>query len=67
MQTWIVGAGPAGCTLARALAEATNEPVTLLERHGHVAGNTFDERDEAGVLVHRCGPHIFPARTTGQA
>ena len=59
MQTWIVGAGPAGCTLARALVEATNEPVTLLERRGHIAGNTFDEQDGAGVLVHRYGPHIF--------
>lgn len=59
MQTWIVGAGPAGCTLARALVEATNEPVTLLERRAHIAGNTYDERDEAGVLVHRYGPHIF--------
>lgn len=61
MQYWIAGAGPAGCTLARALAER-GENVTVWERRAHVAGNTYDELDEAGVLVHRYGPHIFHTR-----
>ncbi|MDD3213417.1 MAG: UDP-galactopyranose mutase [Eubacteriales bacterium] len=61
MRYWIVGAGPAGCTLARALAERGAD-VTVWERRAHVAGNTFDEPDDAGVLVHRYGPHIFHTR-----
>ena len=59
MRIWIVGAGPAGCTLARALAEQTDAQITVLERRGHIAGNTFDAPDAAGVLTHRYGPHIF--------
>ena len=58
MRTLIIGAGPAGCTLARALAERGAE-VTLWERRNHVAGNTYDAPDAAGVLTHRYGPHIF--------
>ena len=58
MRIWVVGAGPAGCTLARALAEKGAQ-VTVLERRAQVAGNTYDAPDAAGVLVHRYGPHIF--------
>ena len=32
MRYWIVGAGPAGCTLARALAEKTDARIVILER-----------------------------------
>ncbi len=59
MRYWIIGAGPAGCTLARALAEGTGAQVQVLERRAHIAGNAYDEPDAAGVLVHRYGPHIF--------
>lgn len=59
MRYWIVGAGPAGCTVARALAEKTDAQIVVLERRAHIAGNTYDETDAAGVLVHRYGPHIF--------
>lgn len=54
----VVGAGFAGSVVARELAEA-GFPVTLLERRAHVAGNAFDEFDDAGVQIHRYGPHIF--------
>ncbi len=59
MRYLIIGAGPAGCTAARALAETDGAEVTVLERRTHIAGNTYDAPDEAGVLVHRYGPHIF--------
>ena len=59
MRYWIVGAGPAGCTLARALAEKMDARIVILERRTQIAGNTFDAPDAAGVLVQRYGPHIF--------
>ena len=59
MRYWVVGAGPAGCAVARALAERGDAQVTVLEKRQQIAGNTFDEQDEAGVWVHRYGPHIF--------
>lgn len=65
MRYWIIGAGPAGCTLARALAEKTDAEIRVLERRAHIGGNTYDEPDAAGVLVHRYGPHIF--HTTDEA
>lgn len=55
----VVGAGYAGVTCARRLAEASGDRVCVLERRDHIAGNAFDYYDEAGVLVHKYGPHIF--------
>lgn len=55
----VVGAGYAGAVCARRLAEACGFKVCILERRGHVAGNAYDYEDEAGVLVHKYGPHIF--------
>ena len=54
----VVGAGYAGAVAARALAEKGKQ-VYVLERRGHIGGNAYDYYDEAGVLVHRYGPHIF--------
>lgn len=54
----IIGAGFAGCTLARQLAEA-DASVSLVEKRLHIAGNAYDECDAQGVLIHRYGPHIF--------
>lgn len=55
----VVGAGYAGAVVARSLAERTGMKVCILERRGHVAGNAYDCLDEAGVLIHLYGPHIF--------
>ncbi len=55
---WIAGAGYAGAVCARALAEK-GKRVLLLERRDHIAGNAYDRYDEAGVLIHQYGPHIF--------
>ena len=55
----VVGAGYAGAVCARRLAEACGFKVCILERRDHVAGNAYDYKDEAGILVHKYGPHIF--------
>ena len=55
----VVGAGFAGATLAERIARERGERVLVIDRRSHVAGNAFDHLDEAGVMVHRYGPHIF--------
>ncbi len=55
----IVGAGYAGAVCARRLAEQSGFKVAVLERRPHIAGNAYDRFDEAGVLIHEYGPHIF--------
>ena len=54
----IIGAGFAGAVTARQLAEA-GQRVLVLERRDHIGGNAYDQPDEAGVLIHQYGPHIF--------
>src|SRR5690606_32700902 len=54
----IAGAGFAGSVLAERLA-ASGKRVFLCDRRPHIAGNTFDTRNEAGILIHKYGPHIF--------
>lgn len=54
----IVGAGFAGCTVARKLADA-NHQVRVIDQRPHIAGNSYDEIDAHGVMVHRYGPHVF--------
>ena len=55
----VVGAGVAGCVVARELAEKQNKKVLILEKKKHIGGNCYDEKDEHGVLIHVYGPHIF--------
>lgn len=55
----VVGCGFAGSVCARELAERGNKKVLILENRPHIGGNMYDEKDDAGVLVHRYGPHIF--------
>lgn len=54
----VVGAGFAGATYARLLAEA-GHMVHIIDKRDHIAGNCFDFIDESGVRVHRYGPHLF--------
>ena len=54
----VVGAGFAGATYARTLAER-GWLVELIDRRGHVAGNAFDEVATTGTRIHRYGPHLF--------
>ena len=55
----VIGAGLAGSVAARELAERGGKRVLVLERRGHIGGNAYDKLDEAGVLIHQYGPHIF--------
>lgn len=55
----IVGAGFAGATVAAQMARNFGKQVLLLDRRSHVGGNAYDHYDQAGVLVHKYGPHIF--------
>jgi UDP-galactopyranose mutase len=55
----IVGAGFAGSVLAERLATQRNERVLLIDRRPHIGGNAYDRYDDAGVLMHQYGPHIF--------
>ena len=55
----IVGAGFAGGVLRRAAAPAPASRVLLVEKRNHIGGNAYDHYDDAGVLVHKYGPHIF--------
>ncbi len=55
----IVGAGIAGATVARKLAEESNNKVLVLERRNHIGGNCYDKPDDHGILIHEYGPHIF--------
>lgn len=54
----IVGAGFAGSVCAERLARQGFK-VLLIDRRNHVGGNAYDHYDEAGILVHKYGPHIF--------
>ena len=55
----VIGAGLAGAVTARELAERGGKQVLLLERRPHLGGNAYDCLDQAGVLIHLYGPHIF--------
>lgn len=55
----IVGAGFAGSVLAERLATQANKKVLIVDKRTHIAGNAYDHYDEAGILVHKYGPHIF--------
>jgi UDP-galactopyranose mutase len=55
----IVGAGFAGSVLAERLASQHGARVLLIDRRNHVGGNAYDEKDDAGILYHKYGPHIF--------
>ena len=55
----IVGAGYAGSILAERLARGLGKRVLLVDRRPHIGGNAYDHYDDAGILVHKYGPHIF--------
>jgi UDP-galactopyranose mutase len=55
----VVGAGLAGGVLAERLAHGMGKRVLIIDKRDHIAGNTFDYHNEAGILIHKYGPHIF--------
>ncbi len=55
----IVGAGFAGSVLAERLASQAGKKVLIVDKRPHIGGNAYDHYDDAGLLVHPYGPHIF--------
>lgn len=55
----IVGAGFAGSVLAERLANEAGKKVLIIDRRNHIGGNAYDFYDDAGILIHKYGPHIF--------
>jgi UDP-galactopyranose mutase len=55
----IVGAGFAGSVLAERLANGSGKKVLICDKRPHIAGNAYDHYNDAGILIHKYGPHIF--------
>jgi UDP-galactopyranose mutase len=55
----VVGAGFAGSTIAERLAAHAGKTVLICDKRPHIGGNAYDHYDDAGILIHRYGPHIF--------
>src|SRR3954449_3994306 len=55
----VVGAGFAGSVIAERLAADAGKKVLIVDKRPHIGGNAYDHYDEAGLLVHKYGPHIF--------
>ena len=55
----VVGAGFAGSVLAERLASQLHLRVLVVDKRPHIGGNAYDRHDDAGLLVHPYGPHIF--------
>ena len=55
----VVGAGFAGSVLAERLASVCGSKVLLVDKRPHIGGNAYDHYNDAGILVHKYGPHIF--------
>ncbi len=54
----IVGAGLAGSTIARTLAE-NDIKVFIIEKRNHVAGNAYDFLNSNEERIHKYGPHLL--------
>jgi UDP-galactopyranose mutase len=55
----IVGAGFAGMVMAERISNELGKRCLVIDRRSHIGGNANDYIDDAGVLVHRYGPHLF--------
>lgn len=60
----IAGAGFSGAVIAERLASQLGLRCLVIDRRDHIAGNAYDAKDDAGVLLHQYGPHYF--RTNSQ-
>ena len=45
--------------LAERLAAGSGKKVLICDKRSHIGGNAYDHYNEAGILVHKYGPHIF--------
>lgn len=56
----IVGCGLAGSVIAERIATELKEPVLIIDKRAHIAGNVYDYKDSTtGITVHKYGPHVF--------
>lgn len=55
----IVGAGFAGSVLAERVASQLDARVLIVDQRNHIGGNAYDFYNDAGILIHKYGPHIF--------
>ena len=62
----IVGAGFAGATIARKLAES-NINVLVIDKRNHIAGNAFDYINDKGERIHKYGPHLLHGKKNSLA
>ena len=60
----IVGAGFAGAVMAERLARKAGKRVLVIDKRNHIGGNSYDYKDNHGVLLHRYGPHYFRTNST---
>ena len=58
MNILVVGAGFAGATIARQLAEDGHK-ICIIDQRDHIAGNAYDYTNDHGIRVHKYGPHLF--------
>jgi UDP-galactopyranose mutase len=55
----IVGCGFTGATLAERIASELDASVLVIDKRAHIGGNSYDERDDHGIVVGKYGPHFF--------
>lgn len=56
----VVGCGLAGSVIAERIASELKEPVLIIDKRAHIAGNVYDYKDSTtGITVHKYGPHVF--------
>lgn len=55
----VVGAGFSGATIANLIATKLNEEVVVIDKKDHIAGNSYDYKDNNGIMIHKYGSHIF--------
>jgi UDP-galactopyranose mutase len=60
MEVFIIGAGIWGAVMAERIVSVMKQPVTIIDRRGHMGGNCYSSQDEeTGIECHRYGSHIF--------
>ena len=62
----IVGAGLAGSTIARILAENSIK-VFVIDKRNHIAGNIYDYENENNERIHKYGPHLLHCSRNSEA
>ena len=62
----IAGAGLAGSTVARILAENSFK-VVIIEKRNHIAGNVFDYLNQNNERIHKYGPHLLHCQKNSRA